>query len=171
MRIEKDVFGQVEVPADKYWGAETERFLENFKIGNQEMPMDLIYVLALVKKTAALLNKKYKRMDPKIADAIGQACDEIRAGKLEGNFPLVVWQTGSATHTHMNVNEVIANRAIEILGGKKGSKTPVHPNNHVSLGQSSNDTLPTAMHIVTTCKLHEDLLPSLQGLWKALSLK
>jgi fumarate hydratase class II len=151
-RTETDTFGPIEVPSDRYWGAQTERSRQNFRIGDERMPKPLIRALALVKKAAALTNLELGRLDKAVAEAIATAAQEIVDGKLDGHFPLVVWQTGSGTQTNMNLNEVIANRASELLGGKLGTKKPVHPNDHVNLGQSSNDTFPTAMHIAAAGK-------------------
>ena len=137
-RIETDSFGEIEVPSDKYYGAQTARSLKNFKIGGETMPLPLIKALALLKKSAALTNKELGILDPKLADTIILAAKEVIADKLDGNFPLVVWQTGSGTQSNMNINEVLSNRAIEMLGGVIGSKKPVHPNDHVNMGQSSN---------------------------------
>jgi fumarate hydratase class II len=170
-RIETDTFGEIKVLDSVYWGAQTQRSLQNFKIGEEKMPKSLVKALAILKKSAAIVNKKMKLLDPKIADAICKAADEVIAGELSDNFPLVVWQTGSGTQTNMNMNEVISNRAIEILGGIKGSKKPVHPNDHVNMGQSSNDTFPTAMHIAAMMDVHHDLLPSLKHLISALEVK
>ncbi|XP_057697502.1 fumarate hydratase, mitochondrial [Corythoichthys intestinalis] len=171
-RIERDTFGELKVPADKYYGAQTVRSTMNFKIGgpSERMPLPLIHAFGILKKAAAEVNKDYG-LDPKIANAICQAADEVAAGKLDDHFPLVVWQTGSGTQTNMNVNEVISNRAIEILGGQLGSKNPVHPNDHVNKSQSSNDTFPTAMHIAAATEVHQVLLPGLQTLHDALAAK
>ena len=146
-RLESDSLGTVEVPADRYWGAQTQRSLENFRIGGERMPAALIRAFGLQKKAAALANRALGRLDRRLAEAIFAAADEVIEGKLAAHFPLVVWQTGSGTQTNMNVNEVIANRANEMLGGPIGAKTPVHPNDHVNMSQSSNDSFPTAMHI------------------------
>lgn len=170
-RIEKDTFGEIEVPSEKYWGAQTQRSLENFKIGSEHMPPALIKAFALLKKTAAEVNLEMSLLDKVIADAICIAAEEIITGKLDGNFPLVVWQTGSGTQTNMNLNEVISNRAIEILGGTVGSKTPVHPNDHVNKGQSSNDSFPTAMHIAAICEVKQNLIPALHHLHRVFSAK
>uniref|UniRef100_A0A8C1ZX87 Fumarate hydratase, mitochondrial n=1 Tax=Cyprinus carpio TaxID=7962 RepID=A0A8C1ZX87_CYPCA len=171
-RIERDTFGELRVPSDKYYGAQTVRSTMNFKIGGatERMPIQVIKAFGILKKAAADVNKDYG-LDPKIADAIIKAADEVAAGKLDDHFPLVVWQTGSGTQTNMNVNEVISNRAIEILGGKLGSKDPVHPNDHVNKSQSSNDTFPTAMHIAAATEVHQVLLPGLQTLHDALAAK
>lgn len=171
-RIESDSFGEIAVPADKYWGAQTQRSLQNFKIGGERMPEPLIHALALVKKAAALVNVEMGGIDKKIADAIVQAADEVLSGKIGyEHFPLVVWQTGSGTQSNMNINEVLSNRAIEILGGEMGSKKPVHPNDHVNYGASSNDTFPTAMHIAAVLEAKKTLLPGLEKLHKALDSK
>ena len=170
-REESDSFGLIKVPADKYWGAQTQRSLENFKIGSEKLPQTFIIALGILKKSAALTNLELGLLDPKLANAICQAADEVIAGKLQENFPLVVWQTGSGTQTNMNINEVLSNRAIEILGGKLGSKTPVHPNDHVNMCQSSNDTFPTAMHIAAVMEIHNDLLPALKILRNSLNKK
>ena len=171
MRIEKDTMGTIEVPADKYWGAQTQRSLQNFRIGEQKMPKEIIYAFAVLKKAAALTNHECGVLPKEKADVIAQVCDEILAGKLDDHFPLVVWQTGSGTQSNMNVNEVIANRAIEILGGELGSKKPIHPNDDVNKSQSSNDTFPTAMHIAAYQILHEHTLPNLQKLQESLARK
>jgi fumarate hydratase, class II len=168
MREETDSFGPISVPADKYWGAQTERSRQNFRIGVEIMPMPLIRALGLQKKAAALVNMELGELDPVLGKAIVRAAEEVETGKLDNHFPLVVWQTGSGTQTNMNANEVIANRAIELLGGKLGSKTPVHPNDHVNQSQSSNDTFPTVMHIATALEIHNLLLPALEGLYKSL---
>lgn len=170
-RVESDSLGSVDVPSDRYWGAQTARSLQNFKIGKELMPLPLIRALGLVKKAAALANAKLGYLDTKIAAAIVLASDEVALGKWDDEFPLVVWQTGSGTQTNMNANEVISNRAIEILGGVKGSKTPVHPNDHVNLGQSSNDSFPTAMHISAVLEIEYFLIPSLEVLRSALADK
>ncbi|XP_041107793.1 fumarate hydratase, mitochondrial isoform X2 [Polyodon spathula] len=171
-RIERDTFGELKVPNDKYYGAQTVRSTMNFQIGGvtERMPIQVIKAFGILKRAAAEVNKGYG-LDTKIADAIVRAADEVIAGKLDDHFPLVVWQTGSGTQTNMNVNEVISNRAIEMLGGKLGSKDPVHPNDHVNKSQSSNDTFPTAMHIAVAKEVHEELLPGLQTLHDALEAK
>ena len=168
-RLERDTMGAIEVPADRYWGAQTERSLENFPIGTERMPLALIHAFGLQKKAAALVNMSLGDLPERLGNAIVAAADEVIGGKLDEHFPLVVWQTGSGTQTNMNVNEVIANRAIELLRGTLGSKTPVHPNDHVNLSQSSNDSFPTAMHIATATEIHQRLLPALRHLQKALS--
>src|SRR5262245_25554786 len=147
VRLEKDSFGTIEVPAERLWGAQTERSRRFFRISSERMPLAVISALALVKKAAAAVNAELRLLDPKKAAAIQNAADEVLAGKLDAEFPLVVWQTGSGTQTNMNVNEVLANRASELLGGERGQKRMVHPNDDVNLGQSSNDVFPTAMHI------------------------
>src|SRR5262249_15794584 len=146
-RTESDTMGSVEVPHDRYWGAQTERSLEHFKIGGEQFPREVIRAFGILKKAAATVNRDRKALADEKASAIFRAADEVMGGELDDHFPLVVWQTGSGTQTNMNVNEVIGNRAIEILGGQKGSKKPVHPNDDVNMSQSSNDTFPTAMNI------------------------
>ncbi|WP_158968301.1 class II fumarate hydratase [Chachezhania sediminis] len=170
-RTETDSFGPLEVPADKYWGAQTQRSLMNFPIGWEKQPVAIVRALGVIKKACAMANKASGKMDPKIADAIIQAASEVIEGKFDDNFPLVVWQTGSGTQSNMNANEVIANRAIEILGGVIGSKDPVHPNDHCNMGQSSNDTFPTAMHIAAATTVHDTLLPGLEVLAAGLEAK
>ncbi|MDD5585762.1 MAG: class II fumarate hydratase [Alphaproteobacteria bacterium] len=170
-RTETDSFGPIEVPAAHYWGAQTQRSLQNFRIGGERMPLPLIHAYGLLKKAAALANMKLGVLDAKVGEAIVKAADEVVAGKMDGEFPLVVWQTGSGTQTNMNVNEVIANRAIEILKGEKGSKRPVHPNDHVNMGQSSNDSFPAAMHIAAATQITDALIPALQHLHAALLKK
>src|SRR5438552_1444565 len=166
-RIETDTFGPIEVPADKYWGAQTQRSLENFRIGEERMPLPLIRALGLVKRAAAEVNQSLKLLERMRACAIVQAAQEVIDGKLDGEFPLVVWQTGSGTQTNMNVNEVIANRANELLGGPLGAKEPVHPNDHVNMSQSSNDCFPTAMHIAAAAQIVHRLMPALAHLQEA----
>jgi fumarate hydratase class II len=170
-RTETDTFGPIDVENDKYWGAQTQRSLQNFKIGEVRMPKPMITAMAIVKKAAAQVNMQIAGLDKKVGDAIVKAADEIIEGKLDGHFPLVVYQTGSGTQTNMNVNEVISNRAIEILGGEIGSKKPVHPNDHVNMGQSSNDTFPTAMHIASVVEIEDTLLPALAYIHKSLKKK
>jgi len=170
-RKETDSLGEVQVPADKYYGAQTARSLANFPVGIEIMPQELIRAFGILKKAAALANKDLKVLPGEKADLIAKAADEVIAGKLNGHFPLVVWQTGSGTQTNMNVNEVISNRAIEMAGGQMGSKEPVHPNDDVNKSQSSNDTFPTAMHIAAVTAVHEQLKPSLQELRDALEAK
>lgn len=171
MREERDSFGPIKVPAETYWGAQTERSRQNFRIGVEIIPLSLIHALGLQKKAAALVNMDLGLLDPSLGKMIVSAADEVIKGKLDNQFPLVVWQTGSGTQTNMNANEVISNRAIELLGGEMGSKTPVHPNDHVNLSQSSNDTFPTVMHMATAFEIHRALLPALEGLHKALKDK
>jgi fumarate hydratase, class II len=172
IRVETDSFGEIEVPADKYYGAQTGRSLQNFKIGGERMPEPLIKALAIIKKAAAITNTELGSLDGKVADAIVQAADEVIEGKIGyDNFPLVVWQTGSGTQTNMNINEVLSNRAIEILGGEMGSKKPVHPNDHVNNSQSSNDTFPTAMHVSAVMEIDKSLVPALSKLHDALERK
>ena len=170
-RTEFDSFGKIKVPSDKYWGAQTQRSIKNFKIGKINVPLQLIHAIGVVKKSAAIVNLKFKDLDPKISKFIQKASEEVISGKLDDHFPLKVWQTGSGTQTNMNVNEVIANRAIEMLGGKLGSKKPVHPNDHVNMAQSTNDTFPTAMHIAVAIETNKKLIPALIKLEKALSKK
>ena len=170
-RTETDTFGPIEVPADHYWGAQTERSLHNFKIGGEKQPLPLIHALGLIKKAAAMANMKSKKLSPELGKAIIAAADEVIDGKLDDNFPLVVWQTGSGTQTNMNVNEVIANRAIEMLGGEMGSKKPVHPNDHVNMSQSSNDSFPTAIHISAALETINKLFPAIDHLTIALKDK
>ena len=167
-RQETDSFGPLAVPADKYWGAQTARSLINFPIGEETMPLPLIRALGIVKQAAAQVNKDLGMLEPDIADAIAEAADQVIGGQLNDNFPLAVWQTGSGTQSNMNANEVIANLAIEILGGELGSKHPVHPNDHVNQGQSSNDTFPTAMHIAGAETIIHNLLPAVRHLQNAL---
>ncbi|PZN93804.1 MAG: class II fumarate hydratase [Hyphomicrobiales bacterium] len=165
-RSETDSFGPIAVPADRYWGAQTQRSLENFRIGGERerMPLPLIHALVLVKKAAATVNAGLGLVEQRVADAIVHAADEALSGKFDGHFPLVIWQTGSGTQSNMNVNEVLANRANEILGVGLGAKSPVHPNDHVNRGQSSNDCFPTAMHIAAVLELSRSLLPALRQL-------
>jgi len=170
-RTETDSFGPIEVPSDRYWGAQTERSRQNFRIGDETMPKPLIHAMALVKKAAALTNLELGLLDKTLTEAIAAAAGEVVDGKLDGHFPLVVWQTGSGTQTNMNLNEVIANRASEILCGTLGTKKPVHPNDHVNLGQSSNDTFPTAMHIAAAEEIAYRLNPALSHLYQALKDK
>jgi len=163
--------GTVEVPANVHWGAQTARSLLHFSIGNDLMPPELIWAFGILKKAAALVNEALGKLPPAKARLIVQAADEVIAGTLNAQFPLRVWQTGSGTHTNMNANEVIANRAIEIAGGVLGSKEPIHPNDHVNMSQSSNDTFPTAMHIAAATRLHRDLIPAVQRVHDALDTK
>ncbi|TFZ57144.1 class II fumarate hydratase [Methylorubrum sp. Q1] len=170
-RTESDTFGPIEVPAHRYWGAQTQRSIQNFKIGTERQPAPLVHALGTVKQAAALVNKDLGGLDPKIADAIAESAAEVVAGQHDDEFPLVVWQTGSGTQSNMNANEVIASLANERLGGKRGGKSPVHPNDHCNRSQSSNDTFPTAMHIAVTREVHERLLPALSHLHTALDAK
>ena len=170
-RTETDSFGPLEVPADKYWGAQTQRSIINFPIGWERQPVPIIRALGAIKKACAQTNVEFGNMEPEIGDAICQAAQEVIDGKFDDNFPLVVWQTGSATQSNMNSNEVISNRAIEILGGVMGSKSPVHPNDHCNMGQSSNDTFPTAMHVGIGLQARDVLLPGLNKLAAALEAK
>ncbi len=170
-RTESDTFGPIEVPADRYWGAQTQRSIQNFPIGGERMPEPVVRGLGIVKRAAAEVNMDLGRLDPKLGNAIVQAAQEVIEGKLDQHFPLVVWQTGSGTQSNMNANEVIANRAIEILGGELGSKQPVHPNNHVNMSQSSNDCFPSAMHIACAEEIVHRLVPALHKLRNALNDK
>jgi fumarate hydratase class II len=170
-RTEKDTLGAVRVAADRYWGAQTQRSLENFRIGDERMPLELIHAFALLKKAAALVNADLAGLEPDKAELIARVCDEVAAGDLDDHFPLVVWQTGSGTQSNMNVNEVVSNRAIELVGGVLGSKTPIHPNDDVNRSQSSNDTFPTAMHIAAYRALVEHTIPRLRDLEVALRAK
>ncbi len=170
-RTESDSFGPLEVPADKYWGAQTQRSVMNFPIGWEKQPVAIVRALGVIKQACAEANKARGALAGDLADAIVEAASEVVAGKLDDNFPLVVWQTGSGTQSNMNANEVIANRAIEILGGEIGSKSPVHPNDHCNMGQSSNDTFPTAMHIATAMSARDVTLPGLKNLAQALEAK
>src|SRR5246500_2611091 len=158
-RTEFDSLGNVEVPADRYWGAQTQRSLQHFSIGNDHMPIEVYRAYGLIKKACALVNERAGRLEPWRARVIVQAADEAIAGKLDDQFPLYVWQTGSGTQSNMNVNEVVSNRAIQLAGGKLGSQFPIHPNDHVNMSQSSNDTFPTAMHIATVLEIKRYLLP------------
>ena len=170
-RIERDTFGPIQVPADRLWGAQTQRSLTHFKISGERMPPPLIYALALVKKACALVNLELDALDDKKGRAIVQAADEVLAGRHDGEFPLVVWQTGSGTQTNMNMNEVLANRASELLGGERGEKRLVHPNDDVNKGQSSNDVFPTAMNVAAYTEIKERLIPGVQALRDALHEK
>lgn len=170
-RIESDSMGEIQVPADRYWGAQTERSRQNFKISGERMPAALVSALAIVKRCAALANKELGALESDLADAMVKAAGEVIDGKLDDHFPLVVWQTGSGTQSNMNANEVIANRANEMLGNPLGSKEPIHPNDHVNRGQSSNDTFPTAMHIAAATQVNESLLPALKKFHAALVKK
>ncbi|WP_297778395.1 class II fumarate hydratase [uncultured Roseovarius sp.] len=170
-RTETDSFGPLEVPTDKYWGAQTQRSIQNFPIGWEKQPIAIVRALGVIKQACAQANKASGTLDARLADAIIQAAQEVISGKFDDNFPLVVWQTGSGTQSNMNANEVIANRAIEILGGVIGTKDPVHPNDHVNMGQSSNDTFPTAMHIAAAMTVRDVLLPGLHKLLAGLEAK
>src|ERR1700691_4375816 len=170
-RSETDSFGPIEVPADRYWGAQTERSRRNFRIGHDRMPMPIIRALGMVKLAAAETNRELGLLDQRRARAIVRAAREVIDGKFDDHFPLVVWQTGSGTQTNMNLNEVIANRANELLGGKLGAKQPVHPNDHVNMSQSSNDSFPTAMHIAAATHITANLIPALETLHRALRKK
>ncbi|MEM7645045.1 MAG: lyase family protein, partial [Pseudomonadota bacterium] len=170
-RTETDSFGPLEVPADKYWGAQTQRSIQNFPIGWECQPVAIVRALGVIKKAAAAVNEGFGDLDADRAKAIQQAAGEVIEGRFDDNFPLVVWQTGSGTQSNMNANEVIANRAIEIMGGTIGSKDPVHPNDHCNMGQSSNDTFPTAMHVATGMMARDTLLPGLKKLHAALAAK
>ena len=170
-RVETDSFGEIEVDKTRYWGAQTQRSILNFPIGWEKQPKSIVKALGIIKKACAEINKEDKKLDIRKADAIIQAASEVIEGKYDDHFPLVVWQTGSGTQSNMNANEVISNRAIEILGGSIGSKTPVHPNDDCNMGQSSNDTYPTAMHIATAMMTNSILIPGLQKLYTALEKK
>lgn len=171
IRTESDSFGPIDVASDRYWGAQAQRSLGNFKIGWEKQPLSIVRALGIVKRAAAETNMELKRLDPQIGAAIVAAAQEVIDGKLDAHFPLVVWQTGSGTQSNMNANEVISNRAIEMLGGEMGSKKPVHPNDHVNMSQSSNDTYPTAMHIACAEQIVGSLLPALKHLHAALDRK
>src|SRR5919109_512774 len=171
VRIESDSMGQIEVPADRYWGAQTQRSLEHFSIGDDGMPVEVVRAFGILKKACALVNAESRLLPPNKADLIVQAAEEVIEGKLDDHFPLYVWQTGSGTQSNMNANEVISNRAIELAGGELGSKRPIHPNDDVNMSQSSNDTFPTAMHIAAVQVSVERLLPSVRSLRDALSVK
>ncbi len=170
-RKETDSLGAIDVPDDKYWGAQTQRSIENFPIGTEKMPIELIYALGIVKKACALVNYELDLLSEEKTNLIVEVCDELITGKLNEHFELVIWQTGSGTQTNMNVNEVISNRAIEKAGGKKGSKTPIHPNDDVNKSQSSNDVFPTAMHISAVIEIHKRLLPNLSTLLEGFKKK
>ena len=170
-RKESDSIGEIEVNEEVYWGAQTQRSLNNFKIADQKMPREIIRALAILKRCAAVVNSKIADLDPKISNEIVKAADRVINGEFSNNFPLVVWQTGSGTQTNMNMNEVIASIANENLTGKKGGKSPVHPNDHVNMGQSSNDSFPTAMHIATVITTYEKLIPALNKLQASLAAK
>src|SRR5437762_2331722 len=170
-RMETDSFGPIEVAADRYWGAQTERSRQNFRIGQDRMPMPIIRALGVVKLAAAETNRELGLLDQRRARAIVRGAREVIDGKLDDHFPLVVWQTGSGTQTNMNLNEVIANRANEMLGGELGAKQPIHPNDHVNMSQSSNDSFPTAMHIAAASRILADLIPALGELHRELRRK
>jgi len=170
-RTETDTFGPIDVPSDRYWGAQSQRSLGNFKIGWEKQPLPIVRALGIVKRACAETNRDLGRLDEQLAATIVKAAQEVIEGKLNDHFPLVVWQTGSGTQSNMNANEVISNRAIEMLGGEMGSKKPVHPNDHVNMSQSSNDTYPTAMHIACSEEIVHRLLPALQKLRNALNDK
>ena len=171
IRIEKDTMGELEVPADRYFGAQTARSLINFDIGTDKMPPSVIRAFGILKQAAAETNVELDQLDPQIGALISSASDEVISGSMDEHFPLRIWQTGSGTQTNMNSNEVIANRAIEMAGGELGSKSPVHPNDHVNRGQSSNDTFPTAMHIAAAEEIHHRLLPAVRLLHNSLAAK
>jgi fumarate hydratase, class II len=171
MRLETDSMGEIEVPADRYWGAQTQRSLVHFSIGDDRMPKRLYHAYGYVKKAAALVNGAAGRLPRAKAEAIVRAADEAIAGELDDHFPLYVWQTGSGTQSNMNINEVLSNRAIQLLGGEIGSRSPVHPNDDVNMGQSSNDTFPTAMHVAAVLELEENLLPPAEALAGAIEAK
>jgi fumarate hydratase class II len=171
VRVESDSFGPIEVPAERYWGAQTQRSLQNFKIGGERMPIPLVRALAVVKLAAARVNVRLGALEPRLGEAIARAAQEVVDGRLDEEFPLVVWQTGSGTQSNMNANEVIAGRANELLGGQRGGKSPVHPNDHVNRGQSSNDTFPTAMHVAAAEQVQRSLVPALNHLHGALAGK
>ncbi len=171
VRIEKDSIGEVRVPSSSYWGAQTQRSLENFKIGNEHFPREFIRAYGVLKKAAAKVNSELGLLEPSLAEAISESCDEVIEGQLDDQFPLVVWQTGSGTQTNMNFNEVIANRSIEKLGGKIGSKDPIHPNDHVNKSQSTNDTFPSVINIAASTSCIEQLIPSLEKLKHSLQVK
>src|ERR1700722_7348142 len=171
MRKEFDSLGTVEVPADRYWGAQTQRSLEHFNIGNDRMPKEVYHAYGYVKKAAAVVNTRAGGLPAWKGRLIERVCDEVISGKLDAEFPLYVWQTGSGTQSNMNVNEVISNRCIQLVGGKLGSQTPIHPNDHVNMGQSSNDTFPTAMHIAAYTMVTNKTLPALVRLRDAIAAK
>ena len=170
-RTESDSMGEIEVPTDRYWGAQTQRSLQNFKIGGERFPREMIWALGIVKQSVAEVNAELGALDADIAEIIIKAAQEVIDGTLDDHFPLVVWQTGSGTQTNMNVNEVISNRAIEMLGGVLGSKEPIHPNDHVNKSQSTNDAFPTAIHVAVVDRIHNHLIPSVTALRDALSAK
>jgi len=171
IRIETDSFGPLDVPADKYWGAQTQRSIQNFPIGWERQPIAIVRALGVIKKAAAIVNESFGDLEADLSRAIQNAAQEVIEGKFDDNFPLVVWQTGSGTQSNMNANEVISNRAIEMMGGVMGSKSPVHPNDHCNMGQSSNDTFPTAMHVAIGMMARDTLLPGLRKLHAALAAK
>jgi fumarate hydratase, class II len=171
IRVETDSFGPLDVPADKYWGAQTQRSIQNFPIGWERQPIAIVRALGVIKKAAAIVNEGFGDLDAELSAAIQAAASEVIEGKFDDNFPLVVWQTGSGTQSNMNANEVISNRAIEMMGGVMGSKSPVHPNDHCNMGQSSNDTFPTAMHVAIGMMARDTLLPGLRKLHAALAAK
>src|SRR5206468_11748182 len=171
-RTESDSFGPIEVPGDAYWGAQTERSVENFPFGPKEqMPLEIVHALGFIKQAAARVNARIGGLDPKLAEVIQQAAAEVARGDLDNQFPLVIWQTGSGTQSNMNANEVIAGRANEILTGNRGGKSPVHPNDHVNMGQSSNDVIPTAIHVSALVEVRTKLVPALTDLGAALAAK
>src|SRR5688500_12318311 len=164
-RTETDSFGPIEVPAQNYWGAQTERSIGNFPFGsNEQMPLEIVHALGFIKQAAARVNARMGLLEPQIAEAIQQAAEEVARGDLDGQFPLVIWQTGSGTQSNMNANEVIAGRANETLTGRRGGKEPVHPNDHVNKSQSSNDSFPTAMHVAAARAVHSSLLPAIKAM-------
>ena len=171
VRIESDTMGEIEVASDRYWGAQTQRSLENFKIGDERMPRPVLRAMGIIKHASATVNQDLGKLDAGVADAIRQAGQQVIDAELDDHFPLVVWQTGSGTQSNMNANEVISNRAIEILGGERGSKSPVHPNDHVNMSQSSNDVFPGAMAISTAEQVQHLLIPALEHLLAALEAK
>lgn len=171
VRTEKDSMGSIEVPYSRYWGAQTQRSLQNFRIGTEKMPLPLMHALGVVKMAAAMANVQLGLLDEQVGKAIAEAAKEVAMGRRDDEFPLSVWQTGSGTQTNMNVNEVVANRAIELMGGIMGSKIPAHPNDHVNKGQSSNDCFPTAMHIATVMEIENFLIPALEHLHETLRVK
>ena len=170
-RTETDSMGEIQVENDRYWGAQTERSKQNFQIGLERMPIPFIHAFVILKHAAALTNMHLGKIKPQLGKAIIKSCEEILSGRLDDHFPLVVWQTGSGTQTNMNVNEVIANHANQLLGHELGSKEPIHPNDHVNYGQSSNDCFPTAMHIAAVQEIHQKLLPALGHFFKNLEKK
>jgi fumarate hydratase class II len=170
-RIEGDAMGEIAVPADRLWGAQTQRSLQNFRIGEERMPLPVIHALALIKACAARVNRRLGRLDTKLADTIVAVAEQVVAGEFDEEFPLRVWQTGSGTQTNMNVNEVIANRANQLLGGEPGAKRPVHPNDHVNMSQSSNDTVPSAIHVAAAVQIDRELIPALKRLHELLAVK